>query len=97
MGKKEYIEREAAIKRFNFAVLDCLGMESTIRAGDIIKALESVSAADVREVVTCDGCKFWDRERISCEGLARCNTGESGVRYRSRNDFCSRGIKMEES
>lgn len=43
----EYIEREAAIKRFNFAVLDCLGMESTIRAGDIIKALESIPAADV--------------------------------------------------
>ena len=46
----EYIEREAAIKRFNFAVLDCLGMEPTIRAGDIIKALESIPAADVREV-----------------------------------------------
>ena len=46
----DYIEREAAIKRFNFAVLDCLGMEPTIRAGDIIKALESIPAADVREV-----------------------------------------------
>lgn len=46
----EYIKREAAIKRFNFAVLDCLGMEPTIRAGDIIKALESIPAADVREV-----------------------------------------------
>ena len=45
----EYIEREAAIKLFNFAVLDCLGMEPTIRAGDIIKALESIPAADVRE------------------------------------------------
>ena len=47
----EYILREAAIKRFNFAVLDCLGMEPTIRAGDIIKALESIPAADVRPVV----------------------------------------------
>ena len=47
----EYIEREAAIKLFNFAVLDCLGMEPTIRAGDIIKALESIPAADVRPVV----------------------------------------------
>lgn len=26
----DYISREAAIKRFNFAVLDCLGMEPTI-------------------------------------------------------------------
>ena len=46
----DYIEREAAIKRFNFAVLDCLGMDPTIRAGDIIKALESIPAADVRPV-----------------------------------------------
>lgn len=46
----EYISREAAIKRFNFAVLDCLGMEPTIRAGDIIKALESIPTADVRPV-----------------------------------------------
>ena len=46
----DYISREAAIKLFNFAVLDCLGMEPTIRAGDIIKALESIPAADVREV-----------------------------------------------
>ena len=45
----DYISREAAIKRFNFAVLDCLGMEPTIRAGDIIKALESIPAADVVE------------------------------------------------
>ena len=47
----DYISREAAIKRFNFAVLDCLGMDPTIRAGDIIKALESIPAADVRPVV----------------------------------------------
>ena len=46
----DFIEREAAIKLFNFAVLDCLGMEPTIRAGDIIKALESIPAADVRPV-----------------------------------------------
>ena len=50
MAEKKYIDIEAAIKLFNFAVLDCLGMEPTIRAGDIIKALESIPAADVREV-----------------------------------------------
>ena len=50
----DYISREAAIKRFNFAVLDCLGMEPTIRAGDIIKALESIPAADVRPVVRAE-------------------------------------------
>ena len=71
-----YISREAAIKRFNFAVLDCLGMEPTIRAGDIIKALESIPAADVRPVVrgkwkkmlqNTDGTS--DYECSACGGL----------------------------
>ena len=53
--------------------------------------------SNMQFVVMCRECKFWDREHISCEGLARCNTGESGVRYRNQNDFCSRGEKREES
>ena len=59
----EYIEREAAIKRFNFVVLDCLGMEPTIRTWDIIKALESIPAADVREVKKS---KWFDGACVSC-------------------------------
>ena len=50
---------------------------------------------DVVTVVRCKDCLFWNRERISCEGLARCVTGEGGVRYRHKNDFCSRGRKMD--
>jgi hypothetical protein len=83
-----YIEREAAI----FSVKAHYPKEA-----DTIASIVCIPAADVRPVVTCADCKFWDRERISCEGLARCNTGESGVRYRNRNDFCSRGEKREES
>lgn len=79
----EYIEREA-LQRCHF-IQDEWG--EWILAEDII----NLPAADVRPVVTCADCKFWDRERISCEGLARCNTGESGIRYRNRNDFCSHG------
>ena len=60
-------------------------------------AINAIPSADVRPVVTCGECEFWNRERISCEGLARCNTGEGGIRYRNRNDFCSRGKKREES
>lgn len=61
------------------------------------KAIDSIPAADEQPVVLCKDCKYWNRERISCEGLARCNTGESGIRYRSQYDFCSRGEKREES
>ena len=64
----EYIEREAAIKRFNFAVLDCLGMEPTIRAGDIIKALESIPTADVRPVVRGK----WERTSKSLYACSEC-------------------------
>ena len=66
----DYISREAAIKRFNFAVLDCLGMEPTIRAGDIIKALESIPAADVRPVVRG---KWIRPTRVPDSMLAECS------------------------
>ena len=39
---KEYIERKAAIKRFTFATLDCLGMEPMIRSADVVAALKSI-------------------------------------------------------
>ena len=87
MAEKECIERDAAIHEMLTRYWD--GKE-TLR-----EIMNSIPAADVRPVVTCADCKFWDRERISCEGLARCNTGESGVRYRNRNDFCSRGKREE--
>lgn len=60
-----------------------------------VHLIDDIPAADVREVVICGECEFWNREHISCEGLARCNTGETGIRYRNRSDFCSRGKKME--
>lgn len=68
---REYIEREAAIKLFNFAVLDCLGMEPTIRAGDIIKALESIPAADVRPVVRGE----WENAGSDVWKCSRCGYG----------------------
>ena len=91
----EYIEREAAIKLFNFAVLDCLGMEPTIRAWDIIKALESIPAADVRPVVTCADCKYNTREVNDLFGnnAIQCITG---LTHR-RDWFCADGEKREES
>ena len=52
-------------------------------------------APNVLEVVRCNDCEYWDRNNISCEGLAKCVTGESGIRYRNKNDFCSRGKQHE--
>lgn len=51
--------------------------------------VDSVPNANVVEVIRCEQCKFWDRKHISCEGYAKCNTGESGIRLRRKNDYCS--------
>ena len=88
----EYIEREAAIKLFNFAVLDCLGMEPTIRAGDIIKALESIPAADVRPVVRGK----WVQGDMPTYGGYKCSVcGANTVQYKAY--FCPNcGADMRE-
>ncbi len=62
----------------------------------LMKVLE-LPAADVAPVVRCKNCRYWNRTRISCEGLTRCLTGESGVRYRKADDFCSRGVRKEQN
>ena len=59
-----------------------------------LESMPTISTDEVRGVVHCGECKFW-RRPPSCEGLARCETGETGIRYRSKNDFCSRGAKMK--
>ena len=53
--------------------------------------IENAPTIDAVPVVRCKDCKNWNLEHISCEGYARCLTGESGVRYRKKNDFCSHG------
>lgn len=61
------------------------------------KALEDSAALvtlmptiEAEPVIRCKDCAFWESKRVSCEGLARCRTGESGCRYRFGHDFCSR-------
>lgn len=108
----EYISRELAKKFFtppegvtfmqlNVTVESLLETLDSIPAADVVERASGIigviPTADVRPVVLCRDCEYWNRERISCEGLARCNTGESGIRYRSHYDFCSRGAKREES
>lgn len=62
---------------------------------DACVAIDNVVPVDAVPVVRCGKCNFWDRDHISCEGLAKCLTGESGIRYRNRSDFCSRGERRD--
>ena len=80
---KEYIERETA----KMAVVEDLG-----KGHSPFNAIAMLPAADVVPVVRCRDCEFWERDRITCEGVARCRTGECGVRFRAEHDYCSRGI-----
>ena len=88
----EYIEREAAIKRFTFATLDCLGMEPTIMAEDVVKALKAIPAADVVPVVRCGECKHCV-EHYDTDGNVPywvCKEWDSGTDY---DGYCHYGEK----
>ena len=86
---KEYIERGALESKAVY--MHGFGKNKYVP----LKAIQQASAADVVEVVRCKDCTMWDRDHISCEGRARCLTGEGGIRYRGSNDFCSIGAKMD--
>lgn len=67
-------------------------MDERTKAKEMVADAPTVDAAPV---VRCGECIFWDRCHVSCEGLAKCLTGEGGIRYRNRSDFCSKGRKRE--
>ena len=90
----EYIEREAVLQHKRKMSGADFGGEFWDEAV-LCEDIKNIPTADVVEVVRCKDCTMWERNRISCEGRARCLTGEGGTRYRGRNDFCSIGIKMD--
>lgn len=67
----------------------------TISTKTIGEALDKTPTVDAVPVIRCESCIFWDRDHVSREGLAKCCTGEGGIRYRDRSDFCSRGEREE--
>lgn len=91
----ELIDREETFKHFcemcDDGQRDCKGDKDCA----LWVWLADMPTIDAEPVVHCKDCRFWDRKQISCEGLARCATGESGVRYRTSHDYCSRGVRMD--
>lgn len=57
--------------------------------------IDRIREMTAEPVIHCEDCAFWESKRVSCEGLARCRTGESGYRYRFGHDFCSRAQRRE--
>lgn len=83
----EYIEKEIAVRG--------LRMGHDEDGAAYVSAIPP--ASDVERVIRCRDCEFWERDRISVEYMARCRTGESGIRYRAGWDFCSKAIRKEKN
>ena len=100
----DYIEREAAFDSvFHQFCASSDETESALNAA--IDEIKAIPAADVRPVVLCRDCEYWnDWDSAGRESLGNyvCScarwTVEDGVVFYTRpTDFCSRGAKMEES
>jgi len=78
-------------------IIPTADMQDTVPSAiSFVNRLNVAPTIDAVPVVRCRECIFWNKERVSCEGLARCLTGESGIRYRTKDDYCSRGQRKEE-
>lgn len=80
MVKKEYIEREAAIKMIRNDLPNVVNYHRM----DAIECLEIIPSADVVEVVRCKDCY---RRNPNCSKCLRDNL------WHDDNDYCSYGIK----
>ena len=94
MAEKEYIERNALMKKiFQYGhIVD--QQNYSINAKAIQKAIQDAPAADVVEVVRCKDCRFCERDPSS-DRVKRCTNeqqwGEEYYPLVHDNDFCSYG------
>ena len=87
----EYIEREAAIKRFENYRADCENegdMHSAQVFEDCVGELIDMPVANVAPVVRCRECKHNDKKKQIC--------ALTGVHF-LENDFCSWGEKSTDN
>lgn len=90
---KEYIEREALIKKiFPIGLID--DGRYAIPAKAVKTAIDNTPAADVVEVVRCNDCKFSKSDTPYCQenGEIYC---EFDNLIKFKNHFCSFGERKE--
>lgn len=101
MAEKEYIEREAAFNAILKLVpkVDDDGYCWVIR-GDAATAIDNIPAADVREVVYCKDCKWYEINELKKDGTEDRRYKPSvcmlAGQRREPNHFCADGEKREE-
>ena len=89
----EYIEREAEIESFRKNLDGGYVLTNDAQTTHI---LQSLPAADVRPVVLCRDCKYWELSKIY-PSFHVCTYVYGATFVRKAEDFCSRGKKREES
>ena len=82
---KEYIEREA-VKRELLSWAVSINHPEYLIKDDALHIIDSISAADVVEVVRCRECKY--HEDTNVIGFVHCRLYDRIMRH---NDFCSYG------
>lgn len=99
----EYIIRNDAIEAAYRRICQ-IGLEADPKVLSIRQVIRDLPAADVREVVLCKECDFWnDWDSAGKESLgnyvcscAYWSVEDGPVFYTSPDDFCSYGEKREE-
>ena len=88
----EYISREAAKK----TACSLCRWEGTENCEECEHPIDDIPAADVRPVVFCKDCKYWELSRIA-SSFHICTYVCGSAFVRVADDFCSRGEKREKS
>jgi len=94
----DYISREAAFNALLKLVpkVDDDGYCWIIR-GDAATAIDNIPAADVRPVVLCRDCTYCRKGKASLECEKHTYAWNNPNRWVNEDDFCSWGVKREES
>ena len=104
MASADYISREDVVNAINstpFTMSMFINKDQCVGARQARDSLalivkKSIPAADVRPVVLCKDCKYWELSKI--EPRFHVCTYVCGATFvREAEDFCSRAEKREES
>lgn len=87
----DYIEREAAIAEFSNNGSAFVYGEKRCKA--IVSRLNTIPAADVRPVVLCRDCDYWDEWDRAGDTCSCAIWSEDRLIYTKEEEFCSWGRK----
>lgn len=94
MASADYISREYVLKCMEDSYKNA-GISAEAKA-KMTRWLKNAPAADVRPVVYCRECKYWELSKVA-PSFSVCTYVCGATFVREAEDFCSRGEKREEN